>query len=341
MHPNHHIVLSRPPQGRIRPTDFCLMDCDFPGPGPDQALLEVEWLAMDPYLRSVIAGRHPGAALVPGERMPGQGIARVVAAPSSSPVRPGDRVVTECGWTKWIVRPVSGLRPLRLPADIPAQAALGVLGMPGLTAWAGLHRLGDLQSGEVVAVSSASGTVGAAVIHLARALGCTTIGITSASKSDYVGQRLGCDFVLDRGGELISQFKSLPRIDVYFDNAGGDSLAAALEHLAQKARVVLCGMMAQYEMNQRPPGPNLGPLIAARASMHGLVVYDHFDAMPEFLDRATDLYRQNRLYCHETVYQGLGQAPEAFCALMSGATHGRVLVNLTSPQDRPLKSGPA
>lgn len=285
---------------------------------------------MDPYLRGLLAGRHLGPAPKPGERMPGQGIARVVEAPSGGPVRPGDRVVLDCGWTRWLTQPVDSLQPLKLPPDIPPQTALGILGMPGLTAWAGLYRMAKVKSGEVVAVSSASGTVGAAVIALARAAGCTTVGISSAGKLDYVQKELGAHFVLDRGQPLPEQLKNLkvPRIDVYFDNTGGAVLEAMLSHLALNARVVLCGMMAQYEQVERPPGPNLGPVIAARASLHGLVVYDHFDALPAFLEQAVPLYQAGRLHCHETVFAGLAQAPEALCTLLGGASHGRVLVRL-------------
>ncbi len=327
---NRHIVLRQRPAGPIDPDHFDLLRCRRPEPAPGQAVLAVEWLAMDPYLRSVIAGRHLGAALAPGERMPGQGIARVIEAPADGPVQPGDPVVTDCGWTEWVARPAEQLRRLELPDGVPPQTALGILGMPGLTAWAGLHRVAAIKPGEVVAVSSASGTVGAAVLQLARAHGCITIGITSETKLDYVKEELGADFVLSRTGDLPARLAAgdIPRFDVAFDNTGGEVLAAMLDHLALHARVVLCGLMAQYEQSERPPGPNLGPVIGARASLHGLVVYDHFDALPEFLATALPLYRPGRLRCHETVYQGLDQAPEAFCALMSGASHGRVLVRL-------------
>ena len=329
---NQHIVLHHRPSGAIRPAHFRLEHCAHPVPAPGEALLAVEWLAMDPYLRGLIAGRHLQTAPQPGERMPGQGIARVVAAPADSPVRVGDRVVTDCGWARWIARPAAALQPLSLPAEIPPQTALGVLGMPGLTAWVGLHRLASIRPGQVVAVSSASGTVAAAVLQLAKAHGCTTIGITSAATRDYVKDSLGADLVLTRDGDLSARLAAgdIPRFDVAFDNAGGDVLAAMLGHLALNARVVLCGMISQYQMDERPPGPNLGPVIAARASLHGLVVYDHFDALPTFLEQAVPLYQAGRLHCHETVFAGLAQAPEALCTLLGGTSHGRVLVRLES-----------
>lgn len=170
---NQHIVLASRPTGPIAANHFRIEPCARPARARHEALLAVEWLAMDPYLRSVIAGRHLGAALQPGERMPGQGIARVMDAPAGAPVQAGDRVLIDCGWTQWLTKPVEALQPWQPASEVPPQTALGILGMPGLTAWAGLHRIAEIRPGEVVAVSSASGTVGAAVIQLARAPACT------------------------------------------------------------------------------------------------------------------------------------------------------------------------
>lgn len=330
---NEHIVLAQRPAGAISPQHFAHEPCAYPNRAPDDVLLAVEYLAMDPYLRGLIAGRHLNPSPEPGQRMPGQGLARVLEAPEACTVKPGDRVVTDCGWARFISATAAQLQPLALPAEIPPTTALGILGMPGLTAWAGLHRIAHIRQGEVVAVSSASGTVGAAVVQLARAQGCVTVGITSEAKKDYVAEALGADFVLSRDHDLRPQLQAnnVPRFDVAFDNAGGDVLEAMIGHLALRARVVLCGMISQYELESRPPGPNPGPIIAARASLQGLVVHDHFDAMPEFLEQAIPLYREDKLRCHETLFKGLARAPEALCALLSGSSHGRVLVHVQSP----------
>ena len=327
---NQEIILAKRPSRALSPTHFQVRSSPRPAPKQDEALLAVEWLAMDPYLRGLIAGRHLDSAPQPGQRMPGQGIARVIEAPANSSVKPGDRVLADCGWAHWLTRPAHELQPINLPTDVPVQAALGILGMPGLTAWSGLHRLARLEQGETVAVSSASGTVGAAVIGLARAVGCITVGITSAHKRDYVADSLGADHVVIRDQSLSEQLlaNQIPKIDVAFDNAGGSVLEAMLGHLALQARVVLCGMISQYELDQRPAGPNLGPVIASRATLKGLVVYDHFDAMAAFLDQAVPLYRAGNLRCEETHYHGLDRAPEALCALLSGKTHGRILVRV-------------
>lgn len=332
---NHHIVLASRPSGVLQPEHFRMEACAFPEPGPGEALLEMEWLAMDPYLRGLIAGRHLQPGPAPGERMPGQGIARVTEAPPNASIKPGDRVVLDGGWTRWLARPAAELQPLRWPEDILARTALGILGMPGLTAWVGLNRLARMQAGEVVAVSSASGTVGAAVIQLAKAAGCTTVAITSKAKSEYVQQTLGADQVMLREKDLPQRLQQagMPRFDVAFDNAGGEVLEAMIGHLALNARVVLCGMISQSQLDQRPPGPNLGPVIAARASLHGLVVYDHFDAMPDFLAEAVPLYREGHLRCEETIVEGLERAPSALCALLAGQTRGRVLVRLAVQRD--------
>lgn len=336
---NQQVVLARVPRGAVQTSDFALETCAVPNRSADEALLAVEWLAMDPYLRSLLAGRHLNPAPKVGERMPGQGIARVLEAPEDCGLQPGDRVVTDCGWARVVSLPASQLQPIALPFDIAPQAALGILGMPGLTAWVGLHRIARLKPGQTVAVSSASGTVGAAVLQLARAQGCVTIGITSSAKRDYVAHTLGADHILCRDQDLPSQLAALdvPRFDVAFDNTGGAVLEAMLGHLAQHARVVLCGMISQYGLDQRPPGPNLGPLVASRASLHGLVVYDHLNAMPNFLEQALPLYRSGQLRCEETVFQGLAHAPDALCALLSGRSRGRVLVSMEDWE--PVRTG--
>lgn len=335
---NAHIVLARRPSGPLGPECFDYQACEYPRRAPDQVLLAVEYLAMDPYLRGLIAGRHLDSAPEPGQRMPGQGLAVVLEAPKSSGLKPGDRVITDSGWARFVTKTPEHLRHPGLPDDLPPPSALGILGMPGLTAWAGLHRIAGIRTGEVVAVSSASGTVGAAVLQLAKAQGCVTVGITSESKRSYVEDRLGADFVLSRDRDLISQLEAsqIPRFDVAFDNSGGAVLEAMLGHLALHARMVLCGMISQYDCDQRPPGPNLGPVIAARASLRGLVVYDHFDAMPEYLDHAIPLYRDGRLRCQETIFEGLASAPEALCALLSGRTRGRVLVRVDGSDRKPI-----
>lgn len=325
-----HVVLEQRPAGPVRPANFRLARASVPKPAAGEALLQLEWLSMDPYLRGVIAGRHLGHRIEPGDRIPGLGVARVIEAPDDSAVAPGDHVVTDCGWCEYLARPAAQLQPLSLPADIPVPKALGILGMPGLTAWAGLHRLATIRPGQTVVTSAASGTVGAAVIQLASAHGCRTVGVTGAAKRTYVSETLQADVVVDRDAALAERLAGAcpDGIDVYFDNVGGQVLETAIHQLALGARIILCGMIDQYQLEERPPGPNLAPLIAARASMHGLVVYDHFDAMSEFLDEAVPLYRSGRLACRETIYEGLAQAPKAFCDLMSGKGHGKHLVRL-------------
>ena len=322
------VVLAHQPDGKICPGDFRVESAPKPVRESSQALLAVECLSMDPYLRGVIAGRHLGHAIEPGNQIPGLGLARVLAAPESGPVKPGDRVIADCGWCQHACLSADELTPLRFPEDIPETAALGILGMPGLAAWAGLNHLAQFRAGETVAVSAAGGTVGAAVIQLAAARGCRTIAITGTEKHDYVANELRADAVAFRDGDLADQLaRHCPDgIDVYFDNVGGEVLKAVLARLALRARIVLCGMISQYQSDIPPPGPNLGPIIAARASLHGLVVYDHFGDMQRFRSEAIPLYREHRLRCRETRFEGIESAPDAFCALMNGETAGRVLV---------------
>ncbi|MDW8480183.1 MAG: NADP-dependent oxidoreductase [Xanthomonadales bacterium] len=213
---------------------------------------------------------------------------------------------------------------------MPARLALGPLGLPGLTAWAGLG-LAGLRAGERLVVSAAAGTVGAVAAQLGLARGARVLGITAGAKLDYVLGELGLPAAVARDAPDFRArlAAALPEgLDVYFDNVGGELLDAALDHLRPGARVVLCGMIAQYDAAERPPGPNLGRVIAARARLLGLVVYDHLGRLPEFLAEALPLWRAGRLRCAERIFAGLERAPEAFAELLSGRSHGRLLVRV-------------
>lgn len=292
-------------------------------------LVGVEWLAMDPYLRVQLAGRHLAPPIEEGEVIPGQGVGRVLASrlPERFPV--GSWVVGALGWRErgWVS--ADALLPFRFSEDVPLPARLGALGMPGLTAWAGLNKAG-LRAGEVLLISAASGTVGLVAAQLAQARGARVVGISSAAKLEALSA-FGFDALLARDDPdfPIRLGEALPSgFDVFFDNVGGAVLDRALDHLRRGARVILCGMIAQYNSDARPPGPNLGRVIAARASLHGLVVYDHLGEHEAFLAEALPLWRSGRLRVPEQIHRGLEQAPRAFCALMRGEVLGRALVEV-------------
>jgi NADPH-dependent curcumin reductase len=245
----------------------------------------------------------------------------------------GTHWVALCGWRSHALlddAAVQAARPIA-PDVQPKTLALGGLGMPGLTAWAGFHKLAEPRVGDTLVVSAASGAVGSTVGQLARIAGLRVVGIAGGpEKCTWAVDVAGFNACIDyRAVDLRQALREhCPKgIDIYFDNVGGDTLQAACEQLALRARVVLCGLMAQY--NGAPaPGPSPGLFIRARATVRGLVVYDHwadFDAMVAELGAH---HRAGELHFREDLHQGLAAAPAAFCRLMRGENQGKVVVRV-------------
>ena len=216
------------------------------------------------------------------------------------------------------------------PGMGPLSTFLGILGMPGLTAYAGLLRLGQPEPGDTVLVSAASGAVGSLVGQIAKIKGCRVVGIAGApEKCAWVSDVAGFDDVVSyKTGDLREGLdRSCPDgIDVYFDNVGGDTLQAVMERLALGARVVLCGLMAQYNSNEMPPGPNPAFIIKARATVRGMVVYDHEDLRAEMVDSVSGWLREGKIKYLEDRSEGLESAPAAFSRLMQGLNVGKAIV---------------
>jgi hypothetical protein len=219
------------------------------------------------------------------------------------------------------------------PAVAPVSTALGVLGMPGLTGYAGMVSLGEPKPGETVVVSAATGPVGSTAGQVARHMGARVVGIAgSAAKCAYAVQELGYEACVNyRDGDLRTLLKAAcpDGIDVYFDNVGGDTLTAVLANLHLHARVVLCGMIEAYSMDKPPAGPFLGPVVGARATLKGLVVFDHLQRIPELQKVVGGWIRSGQFHYREDIAEGLAGAPEAFCRLMRGENFGKSLVRVS------------
>lgn len=324
------VQLLRYPVGAPQTGDFGLTLRPVPKPDAGQVLLRTHLLSVDPYLRALLAGRYVVPRPDLGSIVPGQGLARVVQSDHDS-LAVDEWVVGETGWCEYAVGDPAKLRRVN-PTLAPVSTALGVLGIPGMAAWAGLDTIGRPQKGETVLVSTAAGTVGSVAGQLARRAGCRTVGIVGmADKRQIALEEFGFD-------ACVSYFSpSFPEdlrsacpdgIDVYFDNVGGAVLEAAISLLRLRARVVLCGLSSQYNQDQRPPGPNLGPVIGARARLEGLVVYDHMDRFAEFQAEVAPLVRSGELRYREEVSEGLASAPQAFVNLMQGRNRGKTLVRV-------------
>ncbi|HVN41599.1 MAG TPA: NADP-dependent oxidoreductase [Steroidobacteraceae bacterium] len=331
---NHRITLARVPSGLPVPGDFGRDAIPAPSAGPGQLLLRTLWLSLDPYLRNVMKGHTLyGTALKPGEVMFGEVVAEVLESRHPG-FAAGEYVLARTGWQEYAVSDGRELRKVD-PAVGPLAAALGVLGMPGLTGYAGLVYLGEPKPGQTVLVSAATGPVGCTVGQVARLTGARAVGIAgSEAKCRYAVEELGFASCLNhRAGDLAGQIRRAcpDGVDVYFDNVGDAVLVAALANLAMHARVVLCGMIDSYSRDEPPStGPWLGPVVRARATVKGLVVYDHFHRMAELQKVVGGWIREGCFKYREDVTEGLEGAPEAFCRLMRGENFGKSLVRVAT-----------
>lgn len=323
------VALASYPIGVPVESDFELTTGSVPEISNDEILVRNQYLSLDPFLRGVISGRQIYAQKVePGDTMPGNTVGEVLESKHHG-YKAGDVVVIDGGWQQYAA--VNGESARKVDADPELRSLrVGILGMPGLTAYAGLLRLAEPVAGDTVVVSAASGPVGSMVGQIARIRGCRVIGIAgSPEKCAWVVDELGFDGCINyktedlsvRLGELCPN-----GINVYFDNVGGDTLAAVLGKLALGARITLCGMITQYNSAVTPAGPNLGPVVGARAIMKGLVVYDHYDLWDQFSKEASAWVRDGDIHYREVRSDGLDKAASAFCRLMRGENFGKELV---------------
>ncbi|MGI5158894.1 NADP-dependent oxidoreductase [Microbispora sp. CA-102843] len=325
------IVLARRPRGVPVESDFHTETSALPSPGPGEMLVRTVHLSLDPYVRGTLTGRDLGHPPVhPGELVPGRALAQVVDT--------GEWVVAETGWQEYAAVPVSSPRPLPVPSGVPRTAALGVLGMPGLTAYAAVSRLLRPEVGDTVVVSSATGAVGGTAGQLAGLAGARTVAIAGGpDKCRVAVERLGYAAAVDRHDPdwLDALAEACPDgVDGYLHMAGGAVLEGVLNRLAIGARVVLCGLPD----NANETGPTAlpaGAVMRARATVHGLVVHDHQDLLPRFADRVGRLVADGRLRVLEDTHEGLDSAPAAFRRLMAGRNIGKTIVHVTSGDGPP------
>ena len=327
---NTRVLLRRRTGGIPEEQDFELADTAMDRPAAGELLCETLYLSLDPYLRGKISGRHISGAINVGDLMAGEAISKVVESKSDR-FKQGDIVAAHSGWQSRPVVKADAARPLN-PELGPLSTLLGILGMPGLTAYAGMTRLAGLKAGDTVVVSAASGPVGSMVGQIAKRKGCRVVGIAgSGQKCRWTVNQAGFDDCINYKEETLREGlgRACPDgIDVYFDNVGGDTLQACMERLALGARVILCGLIAQYNTDEMLPGPNPAFTIKARATVRGLVVYDHEDLRPEFEQQVSQWLRRGELSYLEDMVEGLQAAPGLFCRLMRGENFGKAVVKV-------------
>ena len=327
---NPAVILAKRPEGLPEPDDFRLETRSLGPRSPGQIRCQTLYLSLDPYMRSVIAGNHMGHGVDPGEVIAGEVVARVVESDDDD--WPIDTVVRcQSGWQTLSDHPAEALS--RVPASLSRPSlVLSILGMPGLTAWAGMVDLAKVRDGDVVVIPAAVGGVGAMAAQLCKRAGATTIAITSGEAKRRIAlETLGYDYCIDRVEEDLAE--SLTRIapggvSVYFDLVGDPTLTTVAQQLSIGGRVVLCGLIKDYNGDHKTTGPHPGLWITKRATVSGLVVYDYESQRTAFEDEFVPLAESGDLVANEELHDGLAAAPDAFCELMRGRNHGKVVVKV-------------
>ena len=332
--------LTRRPHGVPVDEDFALVDVELPAPSAGEILIRNSFLSVDPYMRGRMDDAKSyvpafqldqpmdGAAVGVVEQVGGNGVDS-----NGTPIAVGDTVEHQLGWRTSSLVPAKSARVLDTRLA-PAQAYLGVLGMPGLTAYAGLLRVGELAEGDRVFVSAAAGAVGSMVGQLARLKGASFV-VGSAGgpeKTSWLLDEAGFNAAVDYKATPIRKglAQAAPEgIDVYFDNVGGDHLEAAISTLRPRGRVAICGMISVYNATQPAPGPrNMAMIIGKRLTLRGFIVFDHADLRPQFEAEVGQWLAEGKIVWRETLVDGIDNAVNGFRDLMAGANTGKMLIRL-------------
>jgi len=329
------VVLVSRPVGEPKSSDFRIEDAAIPSPGDGQVLLRTIWLSLDPYMRGRMSEGPSYVPPVPiGGVMEGGTVSEVIASKNPDFAQ-GDIVLSRAGWQTHALSDGKGLTKIDRKLG-PVSTAVGVLGMPGMTAYTGLLDIGKPQDGETVVVAAASGAVGSAVGQIARIKGARAVGIAGGKeKCDYVKRELGFDDCVDhRDPNLASKLReACPKgIDVYFENVGGAVFEAVYPLLNAFARIPVCGLIAQYNETEASV-PKWAPslmrtVLTKRLTIRGFIVSDFAARHAEFLRDMSQWVREGKVKYREFVTEGLDSAPGAFIGMLKGANFGKQLVRV-------------
>jgi len=333
---NTRIVLASRPDGRPEAANFRIEKQPIPTPSEGEVLLKVLYLSIDPYMRGRMDDRKsyaPPVAL--GAVMEGGTVAEVIESRNHR-YAVGDIVLSHSGWQSYALSAGNGLRKLDTELA-PLSTALGILGMPGFTAYSGLLTIGRPKPGETVVVAAASGPVGSMVGQIARIHGARAVGIAGgADKCAFVRDELGFDAAVDhRASDFAEQLKAaVPKgIDVYFENVGGAVWDAVFPLLNQFARVPVCGLIAQYNSKPPFPGPDRLPMLmrdilSKSLTIRGFIQHDFIDQKRAFFVEMADWLRAGKIKYREDMVDGLENAPQALMGLLEGRNFGKVVVRV-------------
>ena len=328
---SREIRLVARPQGFPGEDLFEVAETPIPDPADGQLLIRNAYFSVDPYMRPRMNDvRSYVAPFTLGEAMTGGAVGQVVVSRTKAHPE-GSWVVHSLGWREWALSDGSGLRSID-PSVAPVSTSLGVLGMPGLTAYYGLFELGAPKEGETVFVSGAAGAVGSTVGQMAKIAGCRVIGSAGSEEKLAWLRELGFDAAFNyrerKPREALAELAA-DGIDIYFDNVGGDHLEAAIGALRMRGRVVACGSISRYNDVEPTSGPrNMFMVVTKRLRIQGYIVSDHFDRFGEFYEQALEWVGDGRLRYRETVIEGIENAPHAFVGLLRGENIGKMLVKV-------------
>lgn len=330
---SREVRLKSRPEGLPTAANFEVASVELPAPGPGEVQVRNHFMSVDPYMRGRMYDRP---SYVPpfqiGEALQGGAVGEVIA--SNDPAfAVGDAVQSMWGWREAFNAPANTLQKLDTSSGLPLQAFLGVAGMPGMTAYAGLLRVAGLKDGDVVFVSAAAGAVGSVVCQIAKIKGHTVIGSAGGPEKAAFLKSIGVDHVIDY--KAVPDLKAALReaapkgIDVYFENVGGEHLEAAIDSARPFARFALCGMISQYNETGEPKGPsNIIQAVGKSLKLEGFIVSNHYDMLPDFLRDMSAWIGSGQLKWKDTVDQGIDAAPGAFIKLFKGENMGKMLVKL-------------
>jgi len=331
------IVLAARPKGKPTEADFRIERTPIPQPGTHELLLRTRYLSLDPYMRGRMDDRKSYATpLQIGDVMTGESVAEVVISHVPA-LAPGDLVLAETGWQTHYLSDGKALRKLDHRAT-PVTTALGVLGMPGFTAYSGLRFIGQPKPGETVVVAAASGPVGSLVGQLAKLSGARAIGIAGgADKCKYVKGVLGFDEAVNHKSASFSEELALAcpsGIDVYFENVGGIIWQAVLPLLNKFARVPVCGLIAQYngvsnDDRNNTVAATMREVLTRSLTLRGFLNSEFLKYYPDFLTEVGDALRAGKIKYREDVVDGIENAPEAFMGMLEGRNHGKLIIKVS------------
>ncbi len=334
---NRRWILAERPTGEPDANTLRLDTVPVPEPKDGELLLRTEYLSLDPYMRGRMSDAPSYAAPVEvGDAMVGGTVARVVTSKRDG-FAEGDRVVSFSGWQDYAISDGTGLIKLDTGMEHPSWA-LGVLGMPGFTAWAGLTRIGQPKAGETLVVAGATGPVGATVGQIGKILGLRVVGIAGGpEKCAHAVETLGFDACVDHKADSFAE--DLKRetpdgIDIYFENVGGKVLDVVIPQLNTNARVPVCGLISQYNATSLPEGPDrmnwlMGLILRKRITMRGFIIFDDFGHLyQDFAKEVGPWVAEGKIKYREEMIYGLEQAPEAFVGLLRGEAFGKRVIRV-------------